>query len=65
MSEIKGQLLTIILVLVVFGGISVAIAGIFKSTAKQVENKSMNLGADATEVFSDVSMPSSLLSYRD
>ena len=59
MSEIKGQLLGIILVLVVFGGISVAMATVFKNTATQVSNKSANLGAEAGQVFVDSGSQSS------
>ena len=53
MSEIKGQLLGLILVLVIFGGISVAMAGVFSNVSKQVQDKSKNLGTDAAQVFVD------------
>lgn len=51
MSEIKGQLLGIILVLVIFGGISVAMATVFKNTAEQVSDKSEDLGKNAQAEF--------------
>ena len=44
MSEIKGQLLGIILVLIVFGAISVSMAAVFRNTAKQVTDRSNGLG---------------------
>ena len=47
MSEIKGQLLGIILVLVIFGGISLAMASVFSKTADQVAERSEDLGKDA------------------
>ncbi len=67
MSEIKGQLLGIILVLVIFGGISVAMASVFSNVSKQVENKSSNLGNDAAQVFVEApgqnAEPAPLLNY--
>ena len=57
MSEIKGQLLAIILVLVIFGGISVAVARIFNQTADQVAEKAEDLGKDAKQ---EITPPSSL-----
>ena len=39
MSEIKGQLLGIILVLIVFGAISVGMVSVFKSTASNVADR--------------------------
>lgn len=39
MSEIKGQILGIILVLTVFGAVGGTLVGIFKSLASTVENK--------------------------
>lgn len=59
MSEIKGQLLGIILVLVIFGGISVAMATVFKNTAEQVSDKSEDLGKEASQTIA----PSGLLHY--
>ena len=50
MSEIKGQLLGIILVLVIFGGVSIALANVFKNTADQVAEKSEDLGKDAGQI---------------
>ena len=53
MSEIKGQLLGIILVLIVFGAISVTMATVFKSTAGQVAERSTNLGDAAEDKFNE------------
>ena len=39
MSEIKGQILGIILVLTVFGAVGGTLVGIFRSLATTVENK--------------------------
>lgn len=51
MSEIKGQLLGIILVLVVFGAISVAMASVYKATGEQIVEKATNpAGAAETEI---------------
>ena len=61
MSEIKGQLLGVILVLVIFGGISVAMATIFKNTAGQVSSKSEDLGKEAGTVINS----NSLLTYEN
>ena len=40
MSEIKGQLLGIILTLMVFAAVSVTIAAVYKSSAKSVTQRS-------------------------
>ena len=50
MSEIKGQLLGIILVLVIFGGISLSLATVFSNTADQISEKSEDLGKDASAI---------------
>ncbi len=47
MGEIKGQLLAIILVLIVFGAISVALVQVFKDTADQVSEKTTGSTAAA------------------
>lgn len=60
MSEIKGQLLGIVLVLIVFGGISVAMAKVFKNTSGQITSKSEDAGADAE---AQLSSSIGLLSY--
>lgn len=43
MSEIKGQLLGIILTLMVFAAVSVTIAAVYKSTADKVTEKANNI----------------------
>lgn len=48
MSEIKGQLLGILLVLMVFGAISGAVIAIFNNMAKQIENSVSNVINDST-----------------
>lgn len=48
MSEIKGQLLGIILTVMVFAAISVTIAALYKGTANQVTERSENV-ADAVD----------------
>ena len=63
MSEIKGQLLGIILVLIVFGAISVTMATVFKKTAQNISTKADDPSADAETVFSSVALPNSLLTY--
>ena len=63
MSEIKGQLLGIILVLVVFGAISVTMATVFKSTASSISSKAEDPGANAETVLSSVALPNGLLTY--
>ena len=62
MSEIKGQLLGIILVLVVFGAISVTMATVFKKTGQQVAQKAENPGAAAETA---INSSGSLLTYGD
>ena len=43
MSEIKGQLLAIILSLMVFGAVSGTVAAVYKTTAGQVTQKSSSI----------------------
>ncbi len=65
MSEIKGQLLGIILVLVVFGAISVTMAQVFKKTGSDIAEKASDPASDAETVInaSYVYTENSLLSY--
>ena len=63
MSEIKGQLLGIILVLVVFGAISVTMATVFKKTGAQIAEKADDPAADAETVINAAPAPSGLLTY--
>lgn len=51
MSEIKGQLLGIVLVLIIFGGVSVALAKVFKNTSGQIASKAEDIGEDAEGQF--------------
>lgn len=43
MSEIKGQLLGLVLVLVIFAAVSAGLATVFTSTAGQITTKSENI----------------------
>ena len=47
MSEIKGQLLGIILTLMVFGGVSAAVATVYAVSAQKVANYSENVEINA------------------
>ena len=49
MSEIKGQLLGIILTIVVFGATSIVLAQTFKNTSDQVATQSANETDSITE----------------
>lgn len=53
MSEIKGQLLGIVLVLVIFGAISVTLATVFKSTASSISRKADDPAANAESVLAE------------
>ena len=50
MSEIKGQLLGIIMVLIIFGAVSVTVATIFKDSRDKITEKSndMTSGVETT-----------------
>ena len=64
MSEIKGQLLGIILTLMVFAAVSVTIAAVYKSTAGKVTQKANNIENGAqTELQSNSLQPNGLLHY--
>ena len=60
MSEIKGQLLGIILVLVIFGTVSVAVAQIFKESKDKMNEQATDI-VDGAE---DALTASSLLTYN-
>ena len=53
MSEIKGQLLGILLVLIVFGAVSVSMATVFSSTAAQIAEKSEDLEDTVNDAFTN------------
>ena len=63
MSEIKGQLLGIILVLVVFGAISVTMATVFKNTGTKISQKANDPAGDAETVINAAPFPNELLTY--
>ena len=64
MSEIKGQLLGIILTLMVFAAVSVTIAAVYKSTAGKVTEKADNIENGAqTQLDSTNPNSSGLLHY--
>lgn len=64
MSEIKGQLLGIILTLMVFAAVSVTIAAVYKTTAGKVTEKANNIENGAqTELNGNSQQPSGLLHY--
>ena len=63
MSEIKGQLLGIILVLVVFGAISVTMATVFKKTGADIAERAEDPAADAETVINAASLQNELLTY--
>ena len=46
MSEIKGQLLGIVMVLLIFGTVSVVIAGVFSNLKNTIANKSTTMITD-------------------
>ena len=49
MSEIKGQLLGIILTLMVFGGVAATVAKIYADSASKVTNYADNIEVDAAD----------------
>ena len=49
MSEIKGQLLGIILTLMVFGGVAATVASIYNESASKVVNYSTDIEQDAAD----------------
>lgn len=49
MSELKGQLLGIIMVLVIFGTVSVAVAQIFKTSKEKITTEATNITKDAED----------------
>ena len=61
MSELKGQLLGIIMVLVIFGSVSVAVAQIFKTSRDKINTEATNI----TEDVEDTLNSNALLSYND
>ena len=61
MSEIKGQLLGLILVLVIFGTVSVAVAQIFKDSANKMNEEAEDITATAEATLSS----RALLSFDD
>ena len=74
MSEIKGQLLGLILVLVIFGAVSVGVSSIFKSSAEKItdeygetstaiDSQFTTGAAGAAPAAGGLAMPSNLLSY--
>ena len=66
MSEIKGQLLGIVMVLLIFGTVSGVIAGVFVRLKNTINSQSQNM---ITDVQSDLNSTSSfnggLLHYQD
>ncbi len=66
MSEIKGQLLGIILTLVVFGGVAATVAAIYDDSAKKVTNYANNIeGEPADEVGYSTADHTPILHYGD
>ena len=63
MSEIKGQLLGIILTLMVFAAVSVTIAAVYKTTAGKVTQKANNIENGAQTELNNSQQPSGLLHY--
>ena len=62
MSEIKGQLLGIILTIMVFGGVSATVAAVYSVSANKVANYADGVETNAAgEV--DYTIPSGLLHY--
>ena len=61
MSEIKGQLLGIILVLVIFGTVSVAVAQVFKSS----KEKMVTQAGSVTEAAEETISARAFLSYNE
>ena len=49
MSEIKGQLLGIILTLMVFGGVAATVAKVYSDSASKVTNYADNIEGDAAD----------------
>ena len=50
MSEIKGQLLGIILVLVIFGSVSAVIASLFNATKDEIATRTETIVSDTTDL---------------
>jgi len=63
MSEIKGQLLGIILVLMVFGAVSAAMVVIFNNLTKNVEQQVSQITGSSSSHSSSHYMISNLSSY--
>ena len=63
MSEIKGQLLGIILTLMVFAAVSVTIAAVYKTTAGKVTSKASNIENGVQTELSGNAQQNGLLHY--
>ena len=50
MSELKGQLLGIILVILLFGGVATILASAFKTTASKIQTNATVVFDDASDV---------------
>ena len=60
MSEIKGQLLGIIMVLIIFGAVSGTIAGVFLNSRETITEKSTNMTSGV-----ETTLAQSVLTYGD
>lgn len=65
MSELKGQLLGIILVILVFGGVATMLATSYKQTAKRVQDNAAATFDDASDVFTSNAVNNHLMGYYD
>ena len=63
MSELKGQLLGIILVILLFGGVATILAGAFKSTANRVQTNATVAFDDASDVLSGAAYNAPIQTY--
>lgn len=52
MSEIKGQLLGLVLVLLIFGAVSLSVAAVFRDSADKVTENYDGITSGATDVLS-------------
>ena len=66
MSEIKGQLLGIIMVLLIFGTVSGVVAGVFATLKNTIASKSENMVSDVqTDLNSTSAFDGELLVYQE
>ena len=64
MSELKGQLLGIILVILLFGGVATILATAFKTTAGKIQSNATVVFDDASDVLAGQAYNAPTLTYN-